>query len=70
MTKLEAEDRMLANFITELFLQRYPDLKPESVKSYTEASLSTLNYALLTLLHARDTGAIGAFYTKFEARAV
>ena len=70
MTKLEAEDRMLAQLMTDLFLQRYPDLKRESIKSYTEASLKTLNYALLTLLRARDTGAIGAFYTKFEARAV
>lgn len=70
MTKLEAEDRMLAQLMTDLFLQRYPDLNSASVKAYTEASLSTLNYALLTLLRARDTGAIGAFYTKFEARAV
>ena len=70
MTKLEAEDRMLASLMTELFLQRYPDLKHESVQSYTEASLNTLNHALWTLLYVREAGAIGKFYTKFEARAV
>lgn len=70
MTKMEGEDRMLAEFMTTLFSQRYPDLERESIHSYVEVSLGVLNYSLITLQHVRDTGYIGKFYTKFESRAV
>lgn len=70
MTKMEGEDRMLSEYMATLFSQRYPDIQRESIQSYIEVSLGVLNYSLITLQHARDTGYIGKFYTRFEARAV
>ena len=70
MTKYEAEDRLLAQFVALCFSQRYPDLDKDSVNAYSAAALRILDGALGQLLIARDSGAIGQFHTEFRARAL
>ena len=70
MTKYEAEDRLLAQFVALCFSQRYPDLDQDSVNAYSAAALRILDGALGMLLYARRTGAIGNFHTEFRARAL
>jgi len=70
MIKYEAEDRLLAQFVAMLFNRRYPELEDASVTAYTAAALQNLDYALGMLLDARQTGAIGPFYTEFRVKAI
>ena len=70
MTKYEAEDRLLAQFVAMCFIRRHPDLDQDSVNAYSAAALSILAGALGQLLIARDSGAIGQFHTEFRARAI
>ena len=70
MTKYEAEDRLLAQFVALCFSQRYPELEDVSVTTYTATALQNLDDALGMLLYARRTGAIGNFHTEFRARAI
>ena len=70
MTKCEAEDRLLAQFVAMCISRRYPELDQDSVDAYSVASLHILYGALGQLLIARDSGAIGQFHTEFRARAI
>ena len=70
MTKHEAEDRLLAQFVALFLCRRYPDLDQDSVNAYSAAALHILDGALGQLLIARDSGAIGQFHTEFRARAL